>query len=151
MSDTQQLDDVGTYAPLPNLDQSTSQPSANSVASSVDGSVNLNIDVNALIGLIVNAINSSSDRGAFTRSSLEKLISGTRGQHNIMVYNMHQDYDFNPNREWSWYTDQVFQGIRYGFWVFRGPVRFVNKGDGGWINWAFFGNFNRNGNTVDFG
>jgi hypothetical protein len=28
------------------------------------------------------------------------------------------------------------------------PFQFVNQGDGGYINWAYYGQFNRNGNTI---
>lgn len=119
-------------------------------ANGVDASVNLNIDVNALIEAIGNAINSNHQREAFVKTALETVTSQIRGSHNIMVFNMQQGFEFDPDWNWTWFTSRSFQKILYGIWVFRGPVRFVNKGDGGWINWGFYGAFQRNRGTLDF-
>ena len=114
------------------------------------GSVNLNIDVNQLLSSIGSALNGVNEREAFVRTLLETVISYTRGRWNVMVFNMQQSFDFNPDYEWTWFDSRTCNGIQYGFWVFRGPVRFVNQGDGGWINWGFYGLFNRDGGIVDF-
>ncbi len=37
----------------------------------------------------------------------------------------------------------------FGIWVFE-DGEFTNKGDGGWINWAFRGWFDRDGGHVKF-
>lgn len=37
----------------------------------------------------------------------------------------------------------------YGIWAFENG-EFTNKGDGGWINWAFKGSFDRDGSHVKF-
>jgi hypothetical protein len=122
--------------------------------SGVDVGVNLNIDINALInsiaGAIDNAIHGNQERSAFVQTLLETVTSNIRGSHNIMVFNMQQGFGFNPDWNSTWFSSQNYQGIQFGIWVFRGPVQFVNQGDGGWINWGFFGSFNRNGGTVDF-
>jgi len=141
-------DGVGIHSHTQIQDQDQAQTRA------VDVGVNLNIDVNALIRDIANTVNSlvngNADREAFVKTLLETVISSTRGQHNVMIFNMRQGFDFNPDRSRSWFTSQSYQGILFGIWVFAGPVRFVNQGDGGWINWGFYGSFNRNGGTVDF-
>lgn len=131
--------------------QTTAQEKA---AAEFDVGLNLNIDVNALINSIADAINNAihgnQERGAFVKTLLETVTNSVRGSHNIMIFNMQQNFDFNPDWQWTWFSSQSYQGIQFGIWVFRGPIRFVNQGDGGWINWGFYGSFNRNGNTVDF-
>ena len=122
--------------------------------SGVDVGVDLDIDVNALINSIVgwvnDAIHGNAEREAFVKTMLETVTSSISGKHNIMIFNMQQGFGFNPDWTSTWFTSQNYQGIQFGIWVFRGPVQFVNQGDGGWINWGFFGSFNRNGGTVDF-
>ncbi|MFI7537329.1 RICIN domain-containing protein [Streptosporangium sp. NPDC049376] len=38
----------------------------------------------------------------------------------------------------------------FRIWIFRGASTFVNKGDGGYMNWAFGGAFDRSGGNVTF-
>ena len=125
-----------------------------SAAAAFDVGLNLNIDVNALINSIANAINNAingnQEREAFVKTLLETVTSSIQGNHNIMIFNMQQNFDFNPDWQWTWFDSQSYQGIQFGIWVFRGPIRFTNQGDGGWINWGFYGSFNRNGGVVDF-
>lgn len=42
------------------------------------------------------------------------------------------------------YKEVLINGIPYAVWVFKSGT-FVNKGDGGYINWAFRGRFRRVG------
>jgi hypothetical protein len=123
-------------------------------ASGVDVGVNLNIDINALIGSIANAIadaiHQNAQREAFVKTLLETVTSSIGGSHNIMIFNMQQGFEFNPDWSSTWFTSETYAGIQFGIWVFRGPVQFVNQGDGGWINWGFFGVFDRNGGVADF-
>jgi hypothetical protein len=122
--------------------------------SGVDVGVDLSIDVNALINSVVgwvnDAIHGNAERQAFVQTMLQTVTSSISGKHNIMIFNMQQGFTFNPDWSSTWFTSQNYQGIQFGIWVFRGPVQFVNQGDGGWINWGFFGSFNRNGGTLDF-
>ena len=67
-----------------------------------------------------------------------------------MIFNRSIEDEFNPDWEKTSYGESMYAGIRYGAWVFCGGHKFVNKGDGGWINWGFYGRFDRDGNTVYF-
>jgi len=71
------------------------------------------------------------------------------GSYYVMVFNLRQGYVFNPNPGSSYYRSANYGGITYGIWAFRGPVVFQNLGDGGWINWGFYGG-ERNNHTVTF-
>jgi hypothetical protein len=123
-------------------------------AKEFDVGINLDIDVNARITSITDAINAAingnQEREAFVKTLLETVTSNINGSHNIMIFNMQQGFDFNPDWQWTWFTSDSYQGIVFGIWVFRGPTQFVNQGDGGWINWGFYGSFNRDGGTVVF-
>jgi hypothetical protein len=53
-----------------------------------------------------------------------------------------------PVGEYSFQTISK-EGVNLGVFVFKEGT-FVNHGDGGYINWAFRGEFKRDGDTVDF-
>ncbi len=116
----------------------------------VGASVNVNIDVLGIINAVVNAINDKRDREAFVKSLLDQLTSQTNGQANIMIFNRQQNCDFNPDYTRASYGQAGFNDVIYGAWVFCGGEKFVNQGDGGWINWGFYGVFDRNDKTVQF-
>ena len=65
-----------------------------------------------------------------------------------MVFNLSQGYH-NGLRGVKFYGSANYHGVIYGIWVFESG-QFTNQGDGGWINWAFKGWFDRNGQTVTF-
>jgi len=109
-----------------------------------------NLDINKAVGDIIGTVNAERDRGAWVRSLLEQMKSKTQGKVSIMVFNMEQPFDFNPPGKVQ-FTKVTFNGrITYGIWVFHSAAVFKNKGDGGFINWAFYGVFNRRGGTVTF-
>ncbi len=112
--------------------------------------VSISIDVMQVIDAVARAIGDKADREAFVKSLLDQLASMTNGQANIMIFNREQNCEFNPDYNRTSYGQSVFNGIIYGAWVFCGGERFVNQGDGGWINWGFYGSFDREGNTVQF-
>jgi hypothetical protein len=118
-------------------------------------SLDLKLDLNQAVNDITRTIGAAKDRGAFVRALLEEVKSKTGGNLNIMVFNMQQNFDFNPPPNTFQFTQTTFNGglagnITYGVWVFNSAVTFTNRGDGGFINWAFFGVFTRNGGTVTF-
>jgi hypothetical protein len=118
-------------------------------------SLNANIDLNKTVDDISKTIGAANNRGAWVRGLQEQLTAKYGTQYNVMVYNMQRDYEFNPPPGTYKFYRKTFDGgilgkIDYGIWVFRSAAVFKNKGDGGYINWAFSGVFTRNGGTVTF-
>ncbi len=55
------------------------------------------------------------------------------------VFNMRQEYDFStPPTADAKFQQVDYDGIPFGIWAFKDGT-FINKGDGGWINWGFKG------------
>jgi hypothetical protein len=82
---------------------------------------------------------------------MEQATYAARGKYNVMVFNMSQPYNRNI-RGVKFFKQANYQGVPYGIWIFEDGT-FTNKGDGGFINWAFNGRFQRSGNqghTVTF-
>jgi hypothetical protein len=118
--------------------------------------VDLKVDLNKAVDSISKTISANKDRGAWVRALGEQLRANYGAQYNVMVFNMQQGWDFNPGPPGTYmFVTKDFDGgitgtITYGIWVFRSAAVFVNKGDGGYINWAFSGAYTRKGGTVKF-
>ena len=100
---------------------------------------------------INNLVVGSRNREGFVRGMMEQATFAAGSNYNVMVFNMSQPYDRNL-QDVKFFKQANYQGVPYGIWIFR-DGSFVNKGDGGFINWAFNGNFKRSGNqghTVTF-
>jgi hypothetical protein len=69
-------------------------------------------------------------------------------QYNVMVFNLEQSFG-NELKGVIHYQVIPYADIAYGVWVFE-EGEFVNHGDGGNINWAFKGWFDRDGRYVKF-
>jgi hypothetical protein len=115
----------------------------------------VDFDLNKAIDEIVGAINAEKNREAWVRALLEQTRSRTKGKVNVMVFNLQQSFEFNPPNGTFKFKQATFDGgaggkITYGVWIFHSPGVFKNKGDGGFINWAFYGSFHRDGGTVTF-
>jgi hypothetical protein len=119
-------------------------------------SAQVNIDLNKTVDDISKTIGAAKDRGAWVRGMGEQLRAKYGAKYNVMVFNMQQGFDFNPGPPGTYkFIQKTFDGgltgkIQYGIWIFRSAAVFKNKGDGGYINWAFSGAYNRNGGTVTF-
>nr|MDH3077995.1 stress protein [Bacillus velezensis] len=112
--------------------------------------VGLNIDVD-LLGIgnsIADAIKSAQNRDGFVKNLMESSFYASGQKYNVMVFNLSQEYEDHFNGV-QFYGSAVYDGITYGIWVFE-DGSFTNKGDGGWINWAFRGWFDRDGDHVEF-
>jgi hypothetical protein len=117
----------------------------------VGANLNVNVDLNKAVDDISKAIASAKDRGAWVRGMGEQLRAKYGAQYNVMLFNMQQDYDFNPGPPGTYkFVQKSYSNITYGIWVFRSAAVFKNKGDGGYINWSFSGAYTRNGGTVTF-
>ncbi|QLE45904.1 stress protein (plasmid) [Nostoc sp. C052] len=100
---------------------------------------------------INNLVVGSQNREGFVKGMMEKATFAAGSKYSVMVFNMSQPYDHNLKNV-KFFKQTNYQGVPYGIWIFR-DGSFVNKGDGGFINWAFNGNFKRSGNqghTVTF-
>ncbi|GAA3393782.1 hypothetical protein [Streptomyces roseoviridis] len=105
-------------------------------------------------------------RENFVKGLLEMLTLHTGGNYNIMIFDIKGKNAFGDPWFVNHYTqnlqDVAFQGDveyhdetsredqTYRIWIFSGGGSFTNHGDGGWINWGFYGLWDRNGSTVDF-
>ena len=106
----------------------------------------------AQLGLQINdLVVASKNRPGFVKGLMEQANYAAGGKYNVMVFNMSQDYDFSP-RGTKFFKQKDYDGVYYGIWLFEDGT-FTNKGDGGYINWAFSGKFQRTGkqgHTVNF-
>ncbi|RSS83683.1 stress protein [Streptomyces sp. WAC06614] len=91
---------------------------------------------------------STDDRGGFVQQAIEKAFQAAGGRHNVMLFNLSQNYadHFQGTRV---YANVQWGNIHYGLWIFESG-EFTNQGDGGWINWGFTGWWERNGGYVKF-
>lgn len=105
-------------------------------------------------------------REGFVKGLLEMLTNHTGGNYNIMIFDVKGKNAFGDPWFVHPYTanlkDVAYQGDieyndatsredqTYRIWIFSGGGSFTNHGDGGWINWGFYGLWDRNGSTVDF-
>lgn len=79
---------------------------------------------------------------------MESTFYSAGQRYNVMVFNLSQNYD-DRFKGVVFYGSAVYSGITFGIWAFQSG-EFTNNGDGGWINWAFRGWFERNGQHVVF-
>ncbi|MEH6892957.1 stress protein [Bacillus velezensis] len=129
--------------PVPqNMAQQSSDVSAKDVG------LNIDVDLLGIGNSIADAIKSAQNRDGFVKNLMESSFYTSGQKYNVMVFNLSQEYEDHFNGV-QFYGSAVYDGITYGIWVFE-DGSFTNKGDGGWINWAFRGWFDRDGNSVEF-
>ncbi|WP_446476026.1 stress protein [Bacillus velezensis] len=129
--------------PVPqNMAQQSSDVSAKDVG------LNIDVDLLGIGNSIADAIKSAQNRDGFVKNLMESSFYASGQKYNIMVFNLSQEYEDHFNGV-QFYGSAVYDGITYGIWVFE-DGSFTNKGDGGWINWAFRGWFDRDGDHVEF-
>ncbi|MEI2580607.1 hypothetical protein [Scytonema sp. PRP1] len=111
--------------------------------------IDVSVDVLGIAQAIASAINADQGRDGFVKNLMETTFYAAGQRYNVMVFNLSQEYDDRFNGV-AFYGSAVWGGsITYGIWAFESG-EFTNKGDGGWINWAFRGWFDRNGGYVKF-
>ncbi|MBT2625404.1 stress protein [Bacillus sp. ISL-32] len=113
-----------------------------------EAGLNVNVDVLGIANQIADSIKSAQNRDGFVKNLMESSFYASGQKYNVMVFNLSQEYEDHFNGV-KFYGSAVYDGITYGIWVFE-DGSFTNKGDGGWINWAFRGWFDRNDNTAEF-
>ncbi|MFI5618640.1 stress protein [Streptomyces sp. NPDC051567] len=101
-----------------------------------------------IINIVTNAIERGQNREGYVKSLMEGGFYEAGQRYNVMVIN--DSVSHSTNLHGVVYDARV-SGIhgKYRVLVFESGT-FTNHGDGGWINWAFRGWFDRNGGNVTF-
>ncbi|MEH6891242.1 hypothetical protein V7024_16350 [Bacillus sp. JJ864] len=110
--------------------------------------LNVNVDVLGIADRIRDAVNANANRSGFVKNVMESTFYSAGQRYNVMVFNLNQGY-VEQFRGVKFYGSTNYNGTIYGIWVFE-DGEFTNEGDGGWINWAFKGWFDRNDKHVKF-
>ncbi|MGF1677391.1 MAG: hypothetical protein ACFCUV_27480 [Rivularia sp. (in: cyanobacteria)] len=105
--------------------------------------VGLNIDVNGLVNEVSSAIRGQNNRSACVKAASEAAYSRVGQRANVMVFNLNQNYAKKFTGR-PLFRRISCAGVTYGLWVFKSGT-FQNRGDGGFINWTFQGNWKRTG------
>lgn len=140
---------AGVSAPtVPSPVQGVVNGEAGAQAGKADVAVAILDITKRLIGIVNNAIERKQNRSGYVKSLMEGAFYEAGQRYNVMVIN-------NSNR----HTARL-KGVKYDarisghYGTYRVLVfesgEFTNHGDGGWINWAFRGWFDRNGGHVKF-
>ncbi|MEA5603976.1 hypothetical protein [Nostoc sp. UHCC 0252] len=109
-----------------------------------EGSVNVEVDALGIAEAIVSSAKTAQNREGFVKNLSETGFFQGGQQYNVMVFNLSQGYTKNFNNGIKTYFSAVYDGVIYGTWIFE-DGEFTNEGDGGYINWAFQGWFERTG------
>lgn len=111
-------------------------------------SIDVSIDPVEIGKSIDDAIKSADNREGFVKAARETMRFQSDYKLNVMVLNMSLDYESNLDGV-HYFDTFTYDGVIYGIWAFE-EGDFNNKGDGGYINWAFSGWFDRDGGEVKF-
>ncbi|MGJ9412883.1 hypothetical protein ACHAAC_09255 [Aeromicrobium sp. CF4.19] len=87
-------------------------------------------------------------RGEFVEQAVQEAFDRDGGDYNVVMHNLSQGYEENLEGV-KLYANVRYGEVNYGLWIAEGG-EFTNTGDGGYINWAFRGWFDRDDNTVRF-
>ena len=111
--------------------------------------VNINIDFNDAVRQLSSVMVAAADREALVKNAMYHAFYNIgQSRLNVMVFNLRQEHA--PRfQNVKFYSSFTINGVTYGVWIFENGS-FDNNGDGGWINWGFMGNYNRNDKHVDF-
>lgn len=123
----------------------TADPKANLIAQGGAAVPQINIDPVGIGQVIDNAVRSAKNRDACVKGLMEAAVpEANKGGYNVMVFNMRQGYETDIRNTAVFFKQVNCDGIPYGVWIFDTGT-FTNQGDGGFINWAFYGTFKREG------
>ncbi|MGW7490537.1 stress protein [Streptomyces sp. NPDC054786] len=115
-----------------------------------NANLNFNVDVLGIANKIEASIKTAQNREGFVKNLMESAFYASGQHYNVMVHNLSQGYEDHLNGV-KQYGSATYDGVTYGIWIFE-DGEFTNKGDGGFINWAFRGVWERpdNGGYVKF-
>ncbi|AFY31110.1 hypothetical protein [Calothrix sp. PCC 7507] len=83
-----------------------------------------------------------ADRSTCVQNIARGAYQQAGGRRNVMVFNLNQSYSHGLVGDD--FRRATCDGIPFGVWTFSSGT-FTNRGDGGYINWTFIGNFRRTG------
>ncbi|RSS83692.1 stress protein [Streptomyces sp. WAC06614] len=107
------------------------------------------VDITARLYNIINdAVERGQNRSGYVKSLMEGSFYEAGQRYNVMVINDANRYSTHLQ---GVVYDAKVSGVHgtYRVLVFESG-QFTNHGDGGWINWAFRGWFDRDGGNVTF-
>ncbi|MFJ3631294.1 stress protein [Streptomyces sp. NPDC090112] len=139
-------------APAPQRTAAAAQGVAPGEAGALAGKVDVAsavLDITKkIMDIVTDAIERKQNRSGYVKSLMEGAFYESGQRYNVMVINNANSY--TPNLRGVVYDAKV-SGIHgtYRVLVFESG-EFTNHGDGGWINWAFRGWFDRDGGHVKF-
>ncbi|TDD63234.1 stress protein [Kribbella antibiotica] len=96
----------------------------------------------------ISALDIKQSYASFTQKSVDIAFNQAGRRYNVMIFNLDQGYDHRLAGV-KVYASVRFAEIYYGLWVLE-EGSFANTGDGGYRNWAYYGWFDRRGQTVFF-
>lgn len=144
------LTPLATLNPASARTITTANPKADLIARGGSRGGQITIDPVQLGFQIEQEVVAAKNRAGFVKGAMEQAaFQAKKGGYNVMVFNMSQDYDTDIRNTAKFFKQVNYHGVPYGIWIFK-KGKFTNKGDAGWINWAMYGNFTRNGKTVTF-
>ncbi|WP_019547817.1 hypothetical protein [Streptomyces sulphureus] len=115
--------------------------SSSGASASADASFDVSFDALEVAKEIESSIKKAENREGFVKNLMNTAWYASGEEYNVVVRNLSQDYDEDLNGVQT-YGSAEYDGVTYGIWIFEDGT-FTNKGDGGWINWAMRGVFER--------
>ena len=116
------------------------------------------VGVAAIAAAVVIAAAISADNDKREKFTLQFVTAASKKFPNYNVVICHTNHTATPNEQTpGTYVrhKHVELGMTVGtcgyevyFSPMGKPFQFVNQGDGGYLNWAYYGQFTRNGNTI---
>jgi hypothetical protein len=122
----------------------------------VAGAVIVGVAAIAAAVVIVAAISADDDKRAKFTLQFVTVASKKFPNHNVVICHTNHTATPNENTPGTYVRHKHIEiGMTVGtcgydayFSPMGKPFQFVNQGDGGYINWAYYGQFARNGNTI---
>jgi len=93
---------------------------------------------------------SNNDRAQGTQVAVAEARRQTEGKYNIVCIKAGHNCDIGGIMPTLFKSKEIdLCGYKYMVYIFVEGT-FVNHGDGGYINWCFWGNFSRDGGRLTF-
>ena len=108
--------------------------------------------ISQVVGILQNVFDPKAAREQFTNDSVDRLVKEFPDYNVLLVHTAHHfESGEHVHKHVEFYTGA---GNSYGYEVYlmrKGQKTvFILDGDGGFINWCFQGNYNRDGHRVEF-
>lgn len=104
--------------------------------------------ITGVSGLVSGNTNDQNFRNGWTQQNLGTVTAANPKKNVIIVFPPH-DQNLQGSKYQQLVCKTPTQTLSYDCYIFDSGD-FTLKGDGGYLNWAFAGNFTRNGNKLTF-